>query len=73
MNEQEKKEITFEMAQELGLIPDALDSAYRSVEGCSILSPAADRHFEAIYRAADKIIREKYRTVRFRGETLQVI
>ena len=68
------KEITFETARELGLLKDdALDFAYRSVEGCSVLSPATDRWFEMAFRSRKNELRQKYQYVNYEGELLKVV
>jgi hypothetical protein len=68
------KEITFETAREMGLLKDdALYFAYRSVEGCSILSEATHKYFEMAYRSRKKELYQKYQYVNYEGELLKVI
>lgn len=66
------KEISYEFAKYNGVLPDSLEKAYKSVEGCSILSPATDRAFELAYRIAEKENR-RIEFVVFRGETLKIV
>ena len=54
------KEISEEMAEDMGYLPSALPVAYKSVEWCSILSPATERHFAAVYTAEKSAIRKRY-------------
>lgn len=61
------------MAQDMGLIPQASDYAYKCVEGMYIFGKGVDAAFELHYREEDKRIREKYKYVELRGENLKVI
>lgn len=67
------KEISYEMAEDMGLIPSALDYSYKAAEGMLITHKSTDEFIERTYKRTKDAYRKKYQFVTLRGETLKVV
>lgn len=67
------REITYEMAEDMGLIPSALDYSLKAAEGMLITRKSTDEFIERTYKRTKDAYKEKYQYVTLRGETLKVI
>lgn len=66
------KEISYEMAKDMGLLPDSLTKAFKAVEGSYIFSPATERAFEDVYKESE-VENRKVRFVLWEGEKLEIV